>query len=475
MHVDRPLRAAQYIRMSTEHQKYSAEYQATTNQAYALAAGFEIVRTYLDEGRSGLTERRAGLQELLADVLGGTADFSILLVYDVSRWGRFQNPDQSAHYEYLCTRAGIRLQYCAEPFINDGSLTATLLKSIKRVMAAEYSRELSHKTYETQAGLSQKGYWMGAAPGYGLRRQIVSYEGERLDVLEWGQRKCLHGHRIVLVHGPPEEVATVKRLFRLYLREQTPFAELAALLNREGVPATRGKPWSRSRVSAVLNNEKYAGVLVRGRKSRKLGGPQINRAEKDWLRIEGAVKPIVSRTTFDKVRRLIRRRNLGSTNDDLIQMLRALLAKKGVLTARLIEAEPGLPCLDAFRRRFGSLTEAYRLAGYEPSEKQQQLSAQFKGRCGRGRRYSDEDLLQMLRGLLAEEGRINTTLMRAKGLPDADTFTRRFGGLRKVYALLGYAPNARQEAAMEKRGGQTMTAAAAAKLRLAVIRASTGL
>lgn len=41
--------------MSTKHQKYSTENQAETIAAYAERRGFEIVRTYEDSGKSGLT------------------------------------------------------------------------------------------------------------------------------------------------------------------------------------------------------------------------------------------------------------------------------------------------------------------------------------------------------------------------------------------------------------------------------------
>ena len=47
-------RAAQYVRMSTEHQQYSTANQADKILDYAAHHGFEIVRTYADEGKSGL-------------------------------------------------------------------------------------------------------------------------------------------------------------------------------------------------------------------------------------------------------------------------------------------------------------------------------------------------------------------------------------------------------------------------------------
>lgn len=46
--------AAQYIRMSTDHQKYSTENQADAIYQYAERHGMSIVRTYSDAGRSGL-------------------------------------------------------------------------------------------------------------------------------------------------------------------------------------------------------------------------------------------------------------------------------------------------------------------------------------------------------------------------------------------------------------------------------------
>lgn len=103
---DRPktpitLHAAEYVRMSTEHQQYSTENQGDKIREYAQRRGIEIVCTYADAGKSGLRiDGRKALQQLIRDVETGTADFQIILVYDVSRWGRFQDADESAYYEY---------------------------------------------------------------------------------------------------------------------------------------------------------------------------------------------------------------------------------------------------------------------------------------------------------------------------------------------------------------------------------------
>jgi predicted site-specific integrase-resolvase len=115
--------SAEYVRMSTEHQKYSTDNQASAIRRYAEKRGYEIVRTYADEGKSGLRlDGRDALKKLLEDVQAAEAGFSAVLVYDVSRWGRFQDPDEAAAIELTCKRAGIAVHYCAEQFENDGSI-----------------------------------------------------------------------------------------------------------------------------------------------------------------------------------------------------------------------------------------------------------------------------------------------------------------------------------------------------------------
>ena len=203
------IRAAEYVRMSTEHQKYSTENQAEAIRQYAERRGIDVVRTYADEGKSGLRiDGRDALKQLIADVVNGRADFTMILVYDVSRWGRFQDADESAYYEYICKRAGISVQYCAEQFENDGSPVSTIVKGVKRAMAGEYSRELSAKVFTGQCRLIELGFRQGGPAGYGLRRMRVDQAGAAKGELARGEHKSIQTDRVTLVPGPPEEIET---------------------------------------------------------------------------------------------------------------------------------------------------------------------------------------------------------------------------------------------------------------------------
>jgi len=177
----------------------------------------EIVQEYSDHGRSGLNiAGREGLNQLMADVEAKRTTFTSLLVYDVSRWGRFQDVDESAYYEYVLKRAGIRVHYCAEQFENDGSMSSSVLKTLKRSMAAEYSRELSVKVFSGQCRLIELGFRQGGPAGYGLRQQLIDRDRNPRSLLDRGERKSLQTNRVILVPGPELEVETVRQIYDLF-------------------------------------------------------------------------------------------------------------------------------------------------------------------------------------------------------------------------------------------------------------------
>ena len=84
--------------------------------------------------------------------------------------------------------AGVPVHYCAEPFENDGSLPSLIIKTLKRTMAAEYSRELGVKVLAGQKRLASLGFKQGGFPGYGLKRMLVS--SQRVPKATIGNRRA---------------------------------------------------------------------------------------------------------------------------------------------------------------------------------------------------------------------------------------------------------------------------------------------
>lgn len=365
--VPEKLRAAQYVRMSTEHQKYSTENQADAIQEYASRRNIEIVRTYADSGKSGLRlAGRDSLKQLIEDVQAGTADFSTILVYDVSRWGRFQDADESAYYEYICRRAGYAVQYCAEQFENDGSPVATIVKGVKRAMAGEYSRELSAKVFVGQCRLIELGYRQGGHAGYGLRRQLVGEDGSVKGELGLGEQKSIQTDRVVLVPGPPEEVETVQWMYDTFVNSGVPESEIAGILNRRGILTDLKRQWTRGSVHQVLINEKYVGANVWNRISYKLKKKRVRNSPDMWIRAEGAFDAVIDRALFSAAQAIIRARSCRISNEDMLSGLKGLYEQRGYLSGLIIDEVEVLPSSSAYRSRFGSLLQAYQLVGFRP-------------------------------------------------------------------------------------------------------------
>lgn len=360
------LRAAQYVRMSTDRQQYSIQNQAAVIAAYAHAHNFTLVRTYKDEGESGLLiKNRAGLLQLLEDVEGGQTDFGHLLVYDVSRWGRFQDVDESAHYEFLCKRAGIKIAYCAEQFDNDGSMLASIVKNIKRVMAAEYSRELSAKVYAGQCRFARLGYKPCGVAGYGLVRELVDEKDQSKGVMKNGDRKYLTTDHIRVRPGDTKEIAVVRWIFERFLEVKCETV-VAWELNKAKVPTRPGKPWTRVMVGAILRDESYIGNLVFNRRSWKLRQTRTYNPPEQWIRSEGCIEPIVDRDIFVRANEVMRERRVDLTDEEMLLRLRKTLLKEGRLSINIIDRTPGLPCVATCQTHFGSMRNLYRLLGYTP-------------------------------------------------------------------------------------------------------------
>lgn len=361
------MRAAQYVRMSTEHQQYSTENQGDKICEYAARRNLEIVRTYADEGKSGLRiDGREALQRLIRDVETGNVDFQIILVYDVSRWGRFQDADESAYYEYICRRAGIQVAYCAEQFENDGSPVSTIVKGVKRAMAGEYSRELSAKVFAGQCRLIELGFRQGGPAGYGLRRVLIDQAGQVKSELTRGEHKSLQTDRVVLAPGPQEEIDIVNQMFRWFINDGLVESQIAGRLNGMRVKTDLDRDWTRATVHQILTNEKYVGANVYNRISFKLKKLRVQNPPDMWIRRDGAFDPIVPPDVFYTAQGIIKARARRYTDEELLERLRGLYQNRGFLSGLVIDEAEGMPSSTVYAHRFGSLVRAYQLVGFTP-------------------------------------------------------------------------------------------------------------
>ena len=357
-----PTPAAQYIRMSTEGQDLSPEIQRQALAEYADRNGMRIVASYEDPGRSGLTLRaRHSMRRLIRDVVDDACPFDVILVYDVSRWGRFIDADASAYYEYHCRLHGVQVVYVNEPFAPEPTPMGALLKNLKRAMAAEYSRELGVKCRAGQSRSIALGYQMGSLPVLGFRRMAVSAEGTMKRLLEPGERKPSPTDRVRWVAGPDDEIELVRTIFRLYATTKLSMQKIADILNGEGHLTCRGKPFTEASLGVLFGCEAFIGNFVWGRRDERRG---LRRPASDPTISRGlaCVPPIVDPKTWELVRRKRQNPSLcRASNAEMLHSLRAALRRQPRLRETDLKAM-GCPSGSTYRNHFGSFLAAAELA-----------------------------------------------------------------------------------------------------------------
>lgn len=421
---------AEYNRMSTNPQDCSIALQQDWNRTYAARHGMKVVRSYVDEGRSGVTaRRRRALAQLLNDVHDNSTPWSAILVYDVARWGRFQDPDEAAFYEWGCKAAGHPVIYTAESFMAIKGPLGAIPKSVKRVMSGEYSRELSVKTFAAHAALAKRGQWCGSTLAYGYRRAIVAGDGSVMRTLPVGEWKA--GHDQVRVSlGSSEEVETVREVFRLFIEDGLSSHRIAEVLTARGIPGPSGRGWHSSGVRYMLHNERYTGTSIWGQRSSRLHTRVVQRPANEWIRVPNAFPAIIDRETFARAQWLFAHPRGQSTDEELIAGLQRLLRREPTLTNAVIDAAKDVPSLQTYKRRFGTIRAIYAAVGCEPPKFPRQNPDYRRAATKQRRILRDEvvDRVMALGASVVESGfakhlivndtfRISIRTIRGRGMP----------------------------------------------------------
>jgi DNA invertase Pin-like site-specific DNA recombinase len=261
-------KAVGYLRCSTDKQDQSIPDQRKAIQEYAEKNGFAVSEWFADEGRSGTgTEKRDEFNRMIESVEKGDKDFNYILVYDISRWGRFPDDDEAAYWEFHCKRHKVNIIYTHEELMTENRLANSLIKNLKRNSAGEYSRNLSKLTTRGSKSNASKGFWNGGKPPYGYKRQLCEIDGTPIRILGHGEQKEV-GKKIRLIPGEPTEIETVSLIFNFYVNKGFGLRRIANYLNSNGILAPNKGCWNSSTLHNILTEEVYIGTIVYGKKKK---------------------------------------------------------------------------------------------------------------------------------------------------------------------------------------------------------------
>ncbi|MFM9994825.1 MAG: recombinase family protein [Phycisphaerales bacterium] len=378
----RAVTAVGYLRRSTDRQEQSIPDQQRALETHCREHGLTLLRCYTDDAISGTsTVGRHAFQQMMADAQRpgpGGADFGVIVVYDVKRFGRVDN-DEAGYYRHVLRQHGVSVHYASENFAGDG--TDDLMRPVKQWQARQESKDLSKVTIRGLLSKSGTGHWMGGAPPYGYDLRYATQSGEFLFYLRyradgskvmydarWRQVRVLaRGETVAvsrkdhctLMPGDPARVGVVRKIFRWYVERGMGYKAIAERLNRENVPPARGPAWAEHysgqwammTVRAVLVNPAYRGDVVWNRRTdarfhRIQNGVAVERKDAharrlepndpvNWTVVRGAHPPLVSPRTWELAQNAMR-------------------GKAASIRQRGIDQRRGAPASDY--RRIGDLT-----------------------------------------------------------------------------------------------------------------------
>ena len=276
------MKVAIYARVSSDKQDVdlSISAQLRALRDYAAKHGYQVVREYVDEAKSGRTAARPAFREMIAFAKTKQPPFEAILVWKLNRFARSRV--DSITYKALLRGKGIQVISINEPL--DDSPSGQLLEGVIESIDEFYSANLGQDIKRGMRENASRGFFNGSRPPYGFHKVAVRDGAKTRNKLEPD-------------HEDSVSTRVVGRIFDMASND-VGCKEIAKALNKEGFRTINGERWGKVTIHKVLTNEAYCGILVWGGRP---GHPALNSGEPP-VRVENAWPAIINKDTFRLVR-----------------------------------------------------------------------------------------------------------------------------------------------------------------------------
>lgn len=360
-----------YKRCSKEEQDGSLQDQEATIATMMRELGLtRVLASFEDDGKRGHDENRPGLLAILSHVkthpnpVRNNSDFIPILVYELSRFGRFDDSKKIFAYFVEIERYGYEFYSVTDKIRSRGNIADFVQAIIKSEQAYDYSVNLSKYGMRAGCSLAKRGWWPGGSAPYGFDRMTYgpdgkakyryvtlpdksvekfSSDGTRLESLppieDRGRIRSAYSDKIKsdkvkLAPGRPELVKVVQDIFSKFVKDRWGLRRIAAWLNARGIQPPRGRNWLHTTVRSILINAAYKGALLYGRKSdgkhhwltikkgpegyaplieRKdvPGRVYVTRSDEECIVVEDCHEAIVPKAVWESAKAMLRNRTHG--------------------------------------------------------------------------------------------------------------------------------------------------------------------
>ena len=231
-HEGRKLKVVAYCRVSTDKssQEESLESQQRTYEAMIRGnPNWEYAGIYVDEGRTGVTDKREGFQQMIADAKAGK--INKIFVKSISRFGRDILLCRQYVEELAEHNVSVYFEREGIDSLNPGTL---MILSLSAAIAQDESRSNSENHHWSDRRRTELGiYKIG-------NNQVLGYDADK------------DGKPV-----PNKDAWIVKMIFELYAEGKQIYEIVDALGMTDAVTLRSEKPITRQQVLYILKNEIY--------------------------------------------------------------------------------------------------------------------------------------------------------------------------------------------------------------------------
>lgn len=292
-----------YGRCSKDSQDASLADQYQVIQQCVHEAGLTPIREpFEDDGGRGHDEERPGLQEVIEYVrthpnrARHNEDFIPILVYNVARFGRFDDSKKIFYYLVQIEKYGYEFYSVMEGLRSRGNIGEFVQLIIRGEQAYQYTLDLSEYGIRTGCSLAEKGWWPGGYAPYGFDRLTYGPDGKpryryvnrpnktiekySLDgglvesfppINDQGRLRSAYSDKLktdkVKLVPNAEHAKVVRMIFDWFVNEDWGLKRITSHLNKLGITPPRGRHWLKTGVRGILVNPAHKGAIAYGRRS----------------------------------------------------------------------------------------------------------------------------------------------------------------------------------------------------------------
>ena len=262
----------------------------------------KIYDFYADDGYTGTNFERPDFKRMRNDFMEGRVN--MVIVKDLSRFGR-DYIETGRYIKKIFPALGVRFVSILDHFDSEAANASdyNLLLPVKSFVNDQYSSDISNKVRSTQSVLRSMGKYIGSYVGYGRMKSPEDKHEIILDDYASG----IILEMVKYLYSGESANGLSEWLNQRGVLAPSDYKQLLGINYKSGFRLKQKSEWSVKSVQRVLTDPMNYGAIVQGKRKRINYKVRIvvEKPEEEWDIKENAVPAIITKDTYDNVKRLL--------------------------------------------------------------------------------------------------------------------------------------------------------------------------